>query len=73
VALRADAVRPGPALHINEGGPPNGPLVVLVHGSLAEGYEIEGAAHGAHMSHPDAFASFARCVVDRAVRSDGDV
>jgi hypothetical protein len=34
VALRADAVRPGPALHINEAGPPDAPLVVLVHGAL---------------------------------------
>jgi pimeloyl-ACP methyl ester carboxylesterase len=35
----------------------------------AEGYEIEGA----HMSHPDAFASFVRYVAERAVRFEGDV
>jgi pimeloyl-ACP methyl ester carboxylesterase len=29
-------------------------------------YEIEGAQHGAHLSHPDHFASFTRLVVARA-------
>jgi pimeloyl-ACP methyl ester carboxylesterase len=29
-------------------------------------YEIEGAHHGAHLSHPDHFAAFTRAVVDRA-------
>jgi pimeloyl-ACP methyl ester carboxylesterase len=27
---------------------------------------IDGAGHGAHLSHPDGFASFVRQVVDRA-------
>jgi pimeloyl-ACP methyl ester carboxylesterase len=29
-------------------------------------YEIEGAQHGAHLSHPDHFAAFTRAVVGRA-------
>jgi pimeloyl-ACP methyl ester carboxylesterase len=29
-------------------------------------YEIEGAQHGAHLSHPDRFAAFIRAVVERA-------
>jgi pimeloyl-ACP methyl ester carboxylesterase len=29
-------------------------------------YEIEGAQHGAHLSHPDRFAAFVRAVVERA-------
>ena len=29
-------------------------------------YEIEGAQHGAHLSHPDHFAAFTRAVVERA-------
>jgi pimeloyl-ACP methyl ester carboxylesterase len=29
-------------------------------------YEIEGAQHGAHLSHPDHFAAFTRTVVERA-------
>jgi pimeloyl-ACP methyl ester carboxylesterase len=29
-------------------------------------YEIEGAQHGAHLSHPDHFAAFSRAVVARA-------
>jgi pimeloyl-ACP methyl ester carboxylesterase len=29
-------------------------------------YEIEGARHGAHLSHPDHFAAFTRAVVGRA-------
>jgi pimeloyl-ACP methyl ester carboxylesterase len=32
----------------------------------AEAYEIAGAQHGAHLSHPDHFAAFARTVVGRA-------
>jgi pimeloyl-ACP methyl ester carboxylesterase len=28
-------------------------------------YEIEGAQHGAHLSHPDHFATLARLVVER--------
>ncbi len=35
----------------------------------AERYEIPGATHGAHLSHPDAFAGFVRAVVRRARRS----
>ena len=31
----------------------------------AELIEIEGAAHGAHLTHPDAFARFVRAAVDR--------
>jgi pimeloyl-ACP methyl ester carboxylesterase len=29
-------------------------------------YEIEGAQHGAHLSHPDHFASMTRVVIERA-------
>jgi pimeloyl-ACP methyl ester carboxylesterase len=29
-------------------------------------YEIEGAQHGAHLSHPDHFASMTRLVIERA-------
>jgi hypothetical protein len=29
-------------------------------------YEIEGAQHGAHLSHPDHFAAFVRVVLERA-------
>jgi pimeloyl-ACP methyl ester carboxylesterase len=29
-------------------------------------FEIEGAQHGAHLSHPDHFAALARVVVERA-------
>jgi pimeloyl-ACP methyl ester carboxylesterase len=36
-----------------------------VPGALA--YEIEGAHHGAHLSHPDHFATFIRLVIERAV------
>ena len=32
-------------------------------------YEIEGAQHGAHLSHPDHFAAMTRLVIERA--SDG--
>lgn len=38
------------------------------HVPAAEVYQIEGAQHGAHLSHPDRFASFARIVVERAGR-----
>jgi pimeloyl-ACP methyl ester carboxylesterase len=29
-------------------------------------YEVEGAQHGAHLSHPDHFASMTRLVIERA-------
>jgi pimeloyl-ACP methyl ester carboxylesterase len=32
----------------------------------AESYEIDGAQHGAHLSHPDHFAAFVRRVLERA-------
>jgi pimeloyl-ACP methyl ester carboxylesterase len=32
----------------------------------AEVFEINGAGHGAHVSHPDAFAAFVRTAVERA-------
>ena len=35
----------------------------------AELFEIAGAAHGAHVSHPDEFAAFVRRVVERAERA----
>jgi pimeloyl-ACP methyl ester carboxylesterase len=35
-----------------------------VPGAMA--YEIEGAQHGAHLSHPDHFAAFVRVVLERA-------
>jgi len=35
----------------------------------AEVYEIEGAQHGAHLSHPDHFAALTRRVVERAGNS----
>ena len=31
-------------------------------------YEIEGAQHGAHLSHPDHFATMTRLVIERATR-----
>ena len=34
-------------------------------------YEIEGAQHGAHLSHPDHFAAMTRLVVERAGRPGG--
>ncbi len=34
-------------------------------------YEIEGAQHGAHLSHPDHFAGMARLVVERAAQEGG--
>ncbi len=33
-------------------------------------YEIEGAQHGAHLSHPDHFAAMTRLVVERAQHSE---
>jgi pimeloyl-ACP methyl ester carboxylesterase len=36
----------------------------------AEAFEIEGAQHGAHLSHPDHFAAFVRRVVQRAESAD---
>jgi pimeloyl-ACP methyl ester carboxylesterase len=33
--------------------------------------EIEGAGHGAHLTHPEAFARFVRTAVDRAVPAGG--
>ena len=36
-------------------------------------YEIEGAQHGAHLSHPDHFAAMTRLVIERATRRDGTV
>jgi pimeloyl-ACP methyl ester carboxylesterase len=35
----------------------------------AEVYEIEGARHGSHLSHPDHFANMARRVIERARES----
>jgi pimeloyl-ACP methyl ester carboxylesterase len=32
----------------------------------AASYEIEGAQHGAHLSHPDHFADYARLIISRA-------
>lgn len=34
----------------------------------ATAYEIEGAQHGAHLSHPDHFAAYVRTVIERAAR-----
>ena len=36
-------------------------------------YEIDGAQHGAHLSHPDHFAAMTRLVVERAGGTDGSV
>jgi pimeloyl-ACP methyl ester carboxylesterase len=33
-------------------------------------FEIEGATHGAHLSHPDGFAAFVRATVDAGRRTD---
>ncbi len=44
-------------------------LVELVPGS--EVIEIPGSAHGAPLSHPDAFAGFVRRVVERAMEAPG--
>jgi pimeloyl-ACP methyl ester carboxylesterase len=38
---------------------------------FSEVVEFPGAAHGAHLSHPDAFAAFVRRTVARAQRSPG--
>jgi pimeloyl-ACP methyl ester carboxylesterase len=46
-------------------------LVEHVPGS--ELFEIEGAAHGAHLTHPDAFADFVRAAVARAEPDTGAV
>jgi len=35
-------------------------------------YEIDGAQHGAHLSHPDHFAALTRLVVERAMDPQGD-
>jgi pimeloyl-ACP methyl ester carboxylesterase len=40
---------------------------LVEHTPDAELMEIEGAAHGAHLTHPDAFARFVRAAVTRAV------
>jgi pimeloyl-ACP methyl ester carboxylesterase len=40
---------------------------LVAHTPEAELLEIEGAAHGAHLTHPDAFARFVRVAVARAV------
>ena len=34
-------------------------------------FEIEGASHGAHLSHPDAFAQFVRLVAKRSADAEG--
>jgi len=39
---------------------------LMEHTPDAELIEIEGAAHGAHLTHPDAFAGFVRAAVARA-------
>jgi hypothetical protein len=36
-------------------------------------YEIEGAQHGAHLSHPDHFAAMTRLVVERAGGTEASV
>jgi pimeloyl-ACP methyl ester carboxylesterase len=45
-------------------------LVELVPDS--EVVEIPGSAHGAPLSHPDAFAAFVRRVVERAMGTPAD-
>ncbi len=39
---------------------------LVEHSPDARLIEIEGAAHGAHLTHPDAFARFVRAAVQRA-------
>lgn len=39
----------------------------------AELFDIAGAAHGAHLSHPDTFADFVRRAVERAGERSGDM
>jgi len=39
---------------------------LVAHVPAAELIEIEGASHGAHLTHPDAFAKFVRAAVARA-------
>ncbi len=41
-----------------------------VHGATL--VEIDGAGHGAHLTHPDAFAAFVRATVDRSGAGSGD-
>jgi pimeloyl-ACP methyl ester carboxylesterase len=41
---------------------------LATHVPAAAGYVIDGAQHGAHLSHPDRFAAFVRAVVERAGR-----
>ncbi len=35
----------------------------------AETFEVDAAQHGAHLSHPDHFATFTRRVIERVPRS----
>jgi pimeloyl-ACP methyl ester carboxylesterase len=44
---------------------------LVEHTPDAELIEIAGAGHGAHLTHPDAFAAMVRHVRDRAVRTAG--
>jgi len=44
---------------------------LVEHTPDAELIEIAGAGHGAHLTHPDAFAAMVRHVLDRAVRTAG--
>jgi pimeloyl-ACP methyl ester carboxylesterase len=46
---------------------------LVAHVPDAEMIEIDGAAHGAHLTHPDAFALFVRVALDKARRSEADV
>ncbi len=39
---------------------------LVEHTPGAELFEIAGAGHGAHLTHPDAFAAFVRAAVARA-------
>jgi pimeloyl-ACP methyl ester carboxylesterase len=39
---------------------------LVEHTPNAQLYEVPGAAHGAHLSHPDGFADFVRRAVERA-------
>jgi pimeloyl-ACP methyl ester carboxylesterase len=45
---------------------------LLAHVPGSELVEITGAAHGAHLTHPDAFAQFVRSAVRRAVTAAPD-
>ena len=42
---------------------------LLAHLPDGERFEINGAGHGAHVSHPDAFAAFVRTAVERGTRT----